>query len=58
MFIEENIGKSANVTYLSGNEQVIDHMKNIGVKRYEFFHRFMDDIYTGTRIRSEHERKN
>ena len=52
-FISDNIGVNADVMYLSGNPQVIEHMKNIGVKRYGFFKRFYDDIYTGTMIRKE-----
>jgi nicotinamide mononucleotide adenylyltransferase len=57
-FISDNIGENADVMYLSGNPQVIEHMKEIGVRRYEFFKRFHDDIYTGTMIRKEMEESN
>lgn len=51
-FIYKEIGSAVDVTYLSGNPEVIAHFKNLGLK-HEFFERSMDEIYTGTNIRRE-----
>lgn len=47
-FIKAHIGEDAQTMYLSGNQQVIDHMKEIGVANFGFYPRYMDHIYTGT----------
>lgn len=52
-FLVNYAGGKVNVSYLSGNEQVLNHMKHIGVERTIYWPRFMDDIYSGTRIRNE-----
>ena len=40
------------VTYLSGNFEVLDHMNKIGIKN-RYFKRTMDEVYTGTNIRNQ-----
>lgn len=51
-YIKMHFGIAADVTYLSGNPEVLAHFKQLGLK-HEFFERSMDDIYTGTGIRKE-----
>ena len=51
-FIKEHIGVAADVTYLSGNPEVLSRFAALKLK-HKHIERSMDEIYTGTKIRKE-----